>query len=314
MSRWFKYGIVVAAIVVLAILANGCGDDKKGTNSNTLSTEDQFNEVSKFFSFDPDGGDPDAIDVTGLVLSLMTPQYWDGVDPEDVGGSAKHMFPSPKLAGVDTDSLYYNFDAIHGWWVVYYHLTSSGQGASLDLTFRDSVRFENAQGTPQVEPNENTARVKLYQHLTALANSTSSGLAADAGDHLELGTTADSRFEVTRATLTDVQVDGAANVTLNLLAHSGDTASADIDFGLNANYDAVTIPIPDQATDACPTDGDVSAGMDISIAVTSGDESASADGSWDASVSFTGNGNATVNVESGDFSKQFSGQACNPNP
>jgi hypothetical protein len=314
MNRWIKYGIVVAGLGALAVIGLGCGSDNKGSNSNKFTAEDQYNEISGFFSFDPDSNSPDTLNVTHFVLSLMTPQYWDGVDPQDIGAQAKRMLPGPMLAGVDRDSLFYDYDSVGGWWVIYYQVSASGQNDFTALTLRDSIRFETQQGAPQQDPTLITARVKLYQRLDLQRSAGSQGLAAVAANDTSLGVTVGSRLQVSRASLEAVQVDGGANVAMNLIAHSGDADSAKIDVGFVAAYNAVTIPIPDQASDACPASGEVTAGMDIAIAYKSGNQSGSADGSWDASVNFTGNGNATVNVESGDFTKQLSGQACNPNP
>ncbi len=309
MKKWWLNGVCMMLVGALTVFAIGCGDDK-GSGSDSLTTEEQYTVITEYFTFDPDD-DSTAVDVTGIALGLLSGEYWDGVDTADATVLAKRVIPSAKRVSNDDDSLYVDYNFVSGWWVIYYRVSDSGELGSFELAFRDSVRYQDSEGHAQFEPDESTNRIDLTQQLTSHVSGSPQGLAAAEGDHFELGTSANSRFVVVRSAADMAQVDGFAGVNFNLDAATNDSAAV-IGFDLQAEYDELMIPIGQFDGEPCPTGGEVSAGLDISVSVQAGDETAEAEGSWDASINFTGGGNATVDIQSGDFSEEYSGQACDP--
>lgn len=308
MRKWWINGLCILMAGALAVVAVGCGDDDD--DSNALTTEDQYNAISEYFAFDPNAEDA-AIDVPGIALGLLSGEYWDGIDSSDVIGVGKRSIPIAKRGTEDSDSLYIDYDIPTGWWVVYYNFTVLNEEGGFTLTFRDSVRYSDGTGNSQFEPNETTERIDLRQQLTSHVMGLSEGLAAHGEDHFDLGTTANSRLVVTRASVSEAQVDGTGDVTFALDASASDTAVV-INLGLESEYTELLIPIAGFEGVPCPTSGGVTADFVADVTIEAGEETAQAEGSWEAAIDFTGDGSASVEVQSGDFSREYSGQVCEP--
>jgi len=286
----------------------GCGDDDD--DSNSLTTEDQYDVISQYFSFDPND-QSGAIDVTGIALGLLSGEYWDGIDTADATGLGKRLIPGAKRVAEDSDSLFVDYNIATGWWVIYYRFTVEGEGGGFGLAFRDSVRYSDASGNSQIEPSETTDRIDLRQQLTSHVTGAPEGLAAHEEDHFDLETTANARLTVTRASFDMAEVNGTAGVTFDLDASEGDSAAV-INLGLGAEYDGLMIPLAGFEGEPCPTSGGVTADFNADVTLEAGEETAHAEGSWDATVEFTGDGSATVEVQSGDFSREYTGPVCDP--
>jgi hypothetical protein len=312
MKRWWINALSILVAGALTITVTGCGDDDdKGTGTSDLSTEEQYEIITKYFSLDPDN-DSAAIDVTGIALGLLSGEYWDGVDTSDIIMTAQRLVPNTTLAkraAHGDDSLDVDYDFVTGWWAIFYRVDLSSEFGDFELTFRDSVRFQDAEGHPQMEPDVTTSRLDLIQDLTSHVSGLNEGLAAHGDDHFDLTTSVDSRFAALRTAFDTAQVDGDAGVTFTLDASANDTAAV-IGFEFDASFDEVSIPLEGTGDGPCPSDGDISATLDIAVSLEAGDETAEAEGTWDASIDFTGDGNADVDVQSGDFTKSYSGQVC----
>lgn len=308
MRKCWINGLCVLVAGVLAVSTVGCGDDDD--DSNSLTTEEQYEVISEYFTFDPDD-QSGAIDVTNLALGLLSGEYWDGIDTSDATGLGKRLIPNAKRFADDSDSLYVDYDLATGWWVIYYSFTVTGEGGDFGLSFRDSVRYSDAAGNSQLEPNETTDRIDLRQQLTSHVTGLTEGLAAHGDDHFDLENTANARLTVTRAGFDMAEVNGTAGVTFDLDASANDSAAV-IVLGLGAEYHELMIPLAGFEGEACPTSGDVMADFNAEVTLETEDETAHAEGSWEATIDFTGDGTATVEVQSGDFSREYSGTVCDP--
>lgn len=314
MRKWLQPAAGMALALWIGVFAFGCGDDDKGSGPTQLSEEEQFEIIQQYFSFDPDN-QTGAVDITSYVLGLMAGQYWDGIDTSDVVMLGKRALPLGKagVTSVDVESLYVDYNFVSGWWEIYYSISSIDAQSEFQVIARDSIRFKDGQGNPQIEPDPvTTVSVEMSLWLQSLIAGTVAPMSAGAGDYLSLGAQTATRFVVNKLDALTAQVDGAADVGFLLEAASGDTAEAEFDFDFTADYDEVVVPLTEFQGELCPTSGEVSAGLDVALEVRQGDNEAEAEGSWDASITFTGGGNATLHVESGDFSEDFSGQACYP--
>jgi hypothetical protein len=308
MRKWWINGLCVLVAGVLAVSSVGCGDDDD--DSNSLTTEEQYDVISEYFSFDPND-QSGAIDVTGIALGLLSGEYWDGIDTSDATGLVKRLVPNAKRIADDSDSLFVDYSVATGWWVIYYRATVEGEGGEFGLAFRDSVRYSDASGNSQIEPSETTDRIDLRQQLTSHVTGVAEGLAAHGDDHFDLETTANSRLAITRASIDMAEVNGTASVTFDLDASKDDTAAVII-LGLGSEYSELMIPLAGFEGGPCPTSGGVTADFDADVTLEAGEETAHAEGSWDATIDFTGDGSATVEVQSGDFSRDYTGPVCEP--
>jgi hypothetical protein len=311
MRKWWIKMCVFASLTAVALFAAGCGDDDEGNGSSELTKDEQLEVITQYITFDPD--DPGALDVTNYALELLSGQYWDGIDTADVVGIGKRVAPLAKMTThpMDAESLFVDYNFVTGWWVIYFDVTVSDEFSEFSVTARDSIRFADAEGDPQFEPDENTHRIDLASQVVGRIASGAGGLAAHGEDHLVLESESASRFAITKVGDDLAQVDGDAVAELTLDASVEDTALT-IGIGLDAGYSELVVPVANFQGEPCPTSGEVTAGMDIAIALEKGDSQAEAEGSWDASVEFVGDGNVTLHVESGDFSEDYAGQTCEP--
>lgn len=314
MRKWLQPAAGLALALWIGVFAIGCGDDDKGSGPTQLTEEEQFEIIQWYFSFDPEN-QTGAVDITSYVLGLMAGQYWDGIDTSDVVALGKRALPLAKAAvtATDIESLYVDYNFVSGWWAIYYHISQSDAQSEFEVIACDSIRFKDGEGNPQIEPDPvTTVSIEMAMQLTSSISGTVAPLAASGGDYLSLGAQTATRFTVNKLNALSAQVDGGGGIGFQLEAVSGDTAEAEFDFDFTADYDQVVVPLGEFQGELCPSSGDVTAGLDVSLAVRQGDNEAEAEGSWDASITFTGGGNATLHVESGDFSEDFSGQACYP--
>jgi hypothetical protein len=302
----------------MMVFAAGCGDDDKGNNSGGLTEEEQFEEISKFFNFDPnDDGEESTSEMIDLFLGTIPSQYWDGVDPGDFGAAGKRVanssFPHADWAGVDDDSLSYSYDydSTTGWWVVYFSVGFSGGPNSSGIFFRDSVKFEEDGGEYQREPDTNTAHVRFRQQMGLNAVGPLLDSAMNEIGFVDVSTSGRSNFDVDGLNLAEATISGRNVIDVDFDGSVEDT-SVILLLGLAANVVGLTVPTDDIDGDACPTGGTIDGSMAIDLTVEQGDETASGKGAFTANIEFSGGGNATVEVESGDFSRTFSGQACEP--
>ncbi|HWO57164.1 MAG TPA: hypothetical protein VNN55_06320 [bacterium] len=314
MRKWLQPAAGMALALGIGLCAFGCGDDDKGSGPAQLSEEEQFEIIQQYFSFDPEN-QTGAVDIASYVLGLMAGQYWDGIDTSDVVTLGKRALPPAKAGAtsVDVESLYVDYNFVSGWWEIYYSISSTDAQSAFQVIARDSIRFKDGQGNPQIDPDPvTTMSVEMAMQLTSSLSGTAAPLSAGAGDYLSLSAQTATRLAVNKVDALTAQVDGAADVGFLLQAASGDTAEAEIDFDFTADYDEVVVPLTEFRGELCPTSGEVSAGLNVALDVRQGENEAEAEGSWDASITFTGGGNATLHVESGDFSEDFSGQVCYP--
>ena len=305
MGNMIRTGVVVAFVVLAAIIAAGCGSDK-GTGPETLSKEAQFDTLTAYLSFEPeDGGE----DVVSMLLGQLMPEFWDGIDESDFASRAGSFTPgvsaSAKLVAMTDTSLSYSYDPVGGWWYVDFRMSGIDDFFSIisSTVIKDSVRFETEDGTPQMIPDEATTHRVLQKASVAFYLG-----AGDSGNSVELDLGMTSNLDAAGLNTSAVNVNGNGTYTVGIAAE-GDEGTVDMTVAMQSNWDDVTLANPD-GQEVCPISGDISGGFTLDMSVVEGTHRYEAAGDWNVGILFTGNGNTTVNVQSGDFQESFSGNVC----
>lgn len=232
------------------------------------------------------------------------------------------------LSAAVTESGAYEYDATRGWWIADldtsmafdFDTLGTALHLSMAVNLRDSVRFDNSiSGTPSEQPNLLTNRLR---HGTR--TNLSIGLTLVSGDTLnvnlrkcELGSTGSntltglngSEVTLTGSSSFTGDVDLSATVPDTLPGPGLQSTTAKGTLGLANSAQGVVM---DNSSEPCPTDGSVNSTLSLDLSTSLSGESRRASGSWDMSIQFTGGGNASVSVSSGDFSDTAQGQVCEP--
>ena len=307
MKQIVRYGIIVVFVIAGVMLVAGCGgDDDKGTGTSGLSSEDQLNDLNQYVNFDLDSTG-EFFDIQDLILLQPMTQFWDGIDSTDFDLFTQSLSASlAASASTDADtSLTISYDPIGGWWYVDFLLTQAipELGFYTSFAVKDSIRFETSDGTVPTVLNETTIdRVLQRASLTIGIGFGSSG------NSLQFDVQAGSNLDASGLTTATVGITGDGNYAIGISADN-DQGSADLNIGMESNWSDVSIEDP-TSDNPCPTSGDIDGSFTLDIDAQDNTGHYQASGTWDLGIAFTGGGNTTINVQSGDFQKSYTGNIC----
>jgi len=309
MKHLMRYGFIAACLVIGVLMIAGCGgDDDKGTGSSGLTAQDQFTQLTQFIEFDPDAVESDNFNVSDLMLSQTFTQFWDGMDESDFEDFSSFLAkPLAASANVIADtSLSITYNPGSGWWYANFVLTQVYPefGLSSSIAIKDSVRYEMLDGTPQMVPDETTTH-RVLQKASLVVGIGFGG----SGSAVQFDVAAGSDVDATGLNTSTVNVSGDGTYAIGITA-SGNEGTVNMDIGMGSSWNDVAISDP-MSSDPCPTEGDISGDFTLDLDVVNNTGHYTANGAWNLGIDFTGGGNTTVNVQSGDFNQSFTGNVCN---
>jgi len=308
MKRMMRYGFIAACLVIGILMIAGCGgDDDKGTGVTGLTAQEQFDQLNTFVTFDPNGQGDGYFNVSDLMLTQSFTQFWDGIDESDFDNIGDFLGGglSASASAIADTSLSFTYDPVGGWWSVNFLLTQAYPqfGFTASVAVKDSVRYENSSGTAQMIPDEATTN-RVMQRATVVV---ALGF-QDQGNVITMDAEAGSNIDATGLTTSVVNITGDGDYTFGIGA-TGNGGSVDMTIGMQSSWNDVSITDPGGSS-PCPTSGDISGSFTLGIDVQDNTGHYQADGTWDVGILFTGGGNTTVNVQSGDFDQSYTGNVC----
>ncbi len=287
-----RYGVVAATAVCVTglVFTSGCSKSNKGTNTNTLTKDQQYVVAQSYLE-----------SVVPLVVEQFGTKFWDGVDQSDLVVESSPLALGKRTTLV-SDSVSLQYEELQGWWILYAHLSAhNGIIGTMEITLRDSVRFATLSGRPQIQPNDSTDLFKYVSSSTFL-------LQTPPGDtSLKLNTSGKSTMTAVGLTDTVVTVNGSVQVSIDADAMAN-ADSAIVSLDLQA--DVANVKVTNDSANACPSSGAMSVTLDMDVDVVEGQTRSQASGAWQADAVFTGQGTANVNFHSGDFHRQVTQPVC----
>jgi hypothetical protein len=340
--KHLKSGLVLLLGVALIALGCSSDDDGGGTNVSNLTPQEQDAMLQQFGVDMPtmaatmmplammsvSGGFFDGVsedDFSGFDLGGFgfLGMRMVGLDDIAVAGSRNaatagvtlgdHVAELIRRAAAQ-DEINVSYDTEKGWWfataAISVQEVVEGQSINMTLNLADSLRFEDGSQNAMQDPGEMTDRFlhgySLGLLLDVLAND--EGLSMD----IELDVDLTGNADVTGLTTALVDMTGGSVINVGTDANivvdqpEIDPVNMDVDgtVSMNAGVDGFRFAPPtNPEIDPCPTDGMMTAGIDLDLDVRQNTERLQAVGGWDMSVDITSQGLADVTVSSGSYSR-----------
>lgn len=346
--------LVLALVLSVGVGCSSSQDGGNGTGSTELTPEEQYQLIEPFADPEVigqvmvpviigqagvvfwDGVDPE--DVTEFLAGLGFGSFRaataglpgigelafaNGVrkaTPAVSGTDFRALIaPLIRQAAVEAESVSVAYDAVKGWWfidaTVSFDFDSAGMVLSLDMSLRDSVRFETAAGTPTRDPGIMTDRIRHGLDFSiavdvGVDDETFGSIDFDAGIDLA------SNVDVTGLSTGIANINGATSLDtdLNLDADLPDSTGTQHvavggTMGMNASMTNVQIVIPEDPDLACPSSGSMSADFAIDLTVDTPAAKGTAKGTWGADVTISG-GVAQITIQSGSVTETLTTTVC----
>lgn len=353
-SNWLSRG--AALVFALGLGCSSSDNGGNGTGSTELTPEEQYQLIEPFADPEVigqvmvpviigqagvvfwDGVDPE--DVTEFLAGLGFGSFRaataglpgigemafaNGVRKATpaVSGTDYRALIAPLIrqAAVEAESVSVAYDDAKGWWfidaTVSFDFDSAGTVLSLDMSLRDSVRFETAAGTPTRDPGILTDRIRHGLDFSiavavGVDDETFGSIDFDAGIDLA------SNVDVTGLSTGIANINGATslNTDFNLDADLPDSTGQGTQhmavggtLGMDASMTNIQVVIPQNPDEACPSSGSMSADFAIDLTVDTPAAKGTAKGTWGADVTITG-GVAQITIQSGSVTETLTTTVC----
>lgn len=294
-----------SAVMVFSLMLAGCSDDESGGTgpTNTISAEDQFDQIDDFIDLDFDGDDNGllGIDATTLGLGSLNFVFMDGVtesDFESLGDEIPGLDLGKRVpGGIRASSVSFSYS--DGWWNIHVDSVIINSGMQADVDFTTQVRFEDAGGMPQMIPDENTTKYTEVASIDVSLDFVSAQGTFDIGYNLQ------SQGTVDGLNTTSLLLNTSNSATITALVENTDLSTVDMELTVDGETSDVVFP-----GEGCPTSGSLNAVIGLDLAYVGNEGTFNAAGTWNLGLDVQSDGTGNVTVSSGDFTKTATTNLC----